>query len=89
MNESCGDCIYFEDKRCTDKVAFCAMTKGPSSECCQEFKPVNGKKSGERFCVDCAHFERVLGLSFCDVAHKSGIACPAFRRKSGIAEISH
>jgi hypothetical protein len=38
--------------------------------------------------VDCAHFETVLGFSFCDVAHKPGIACPAFRKKSGIAEVT-
>jgi hypothetical protein len=64
------------------------MTKGPSSECCQEFKPITGKKEAGMFCVDCAHFEKVFGLSFCDVAHKPGIACPAFRRKSSVAEVT-
>jgi hypothetical protein len=91
LNASCSDCVYFEDQQCIDKVAFCAMTRGPSSDCCQEFKPLNPKKDGglgNRFCVDCTHFERILGFSFCSVAHKPGIACPAFRKKRGVAEVT-
>jgi len=85
MNESCRDCVHFEDRRCIDKVAFCAMLHGPASVCCLEFKPRNGEideiNLNDRFCVDCAHYEDILGISICSRAHKSGIACPAFRRK--------
>jgi hypothetical protein len=92
MNEACRDCVDFEDRRCIDKVAFCAMLHGPSSVCCQEFKPRNGKidanNLNRRFCVDCAHYEDILGISICSKAHRPGIACPAFRRKSEALEIT-
>ncbi len=84
MNESCRDCVNFEDHRCIDKVAFCAMHHGPSV-CCQEFKPRDGIDPDNlyhRFCVDCSHYEDILGISICSRAHRPGIACPAFRRKS-------
>ena len=88
MNDSCKDCVYFEDRRCIDKLAFCAMLHGPSSVCCQEFKPRNGKIDeidfNHRFCVDCTHYEDILGISICSRAHRPGIACPAFRRNEAM-----
>jgi hypothetical protein len=92
MNESCRDCVYFEDRRCIDKVAFCAMLHGPSSVCCQEFKPRKERNDeinfNNKFCVDCAHYENILGISICSRAHMPGIACPAFRRKIDAMEIT-
>jgi len=90
MNESCRDCVNFEDRRCIDKVSFCAMLHGPSSVCCPEFKPSDRKiddNFNRRFCVDCVHYEDILGISICSKAHRPGISCPAFRRKSGALEI--
>ena len=92
MNESCGDCVYFEDRRCIDKVAFCAMLHGPSSVCCLEFEPRNKEirvnNFNNKFCVDCAHYEDILGISICSRAHRPGIACPAFRISSEALEIT-
>jgi len=86
MNESCRDCVNFEDRRCIDKVAFCAMFHGPSSVCCLEFeqgsRKIDVNNFNNRFCVDCAHYEDILGISICSRAHRPGIACSAFRRKS-------
>jgi len=91
MNDSCRDCVNFEDRRCIDKVALCAMHYGPSV-CCAEFKPRDGKIDENnfyrRFCVDCAHFEDILGIVICTRAHRPGIACPAFRSKSEAMEIT-
>ena len=92
MNESCRDCVNFEDRRCIDKVAFCAMLHGPSSVCCLEFEPRNMEiqvnNFNNKFCVDCTHYEDILGISICSRAHRPGIACPAFRRKSEAIEIT-
>jgi hypothetical protein len=61
------------------------MLHGPSSVCCLEFEPRNGKideiNFENKFCIDCAHYENILGISICSRAHRPGIACPAFRKK--------
>lgn len=92
MNENCRDCVHFEDRRCIDKVAFCAMLHGPALVCCLEFEPRYGEideiNLNNRFCVECTHYEDILGISICSRAHKPGIACPAFRRKNESMEIT-
>ena len=92
MNENCRNCVHFEDRRCIDKVAFCAMLHGPALVCCLEFEPRYGEideiNLNNRFCVECAHYEDILGISICSRAHKPGIACPAFRRKNESMEIT-
>lgn len=87
MSESCRECAYFENKECIDKVSFTAKLNGPSAEGCREFEPKNSQKTpGSVFCVDCIHFENMLGLTICSRAHKHGIACPAFKRRKTAEE---
>jgi hypothetical protein len=83
MSESCQECAYFESKECMDKVAFTAKLNGPSAGGCSEFEPKNNQKTSKNtFCIDCIHFENMLGWTICSRAHKHGIACPAFKRKA-------
>jgi hypothetical protein len=89
--ESCRDCANFEDRRCEEGVALCAMHHGPSV-CCPEFKPRNEKIDEEnpydRFCLNCANFEAVEGIPICARDHRPGIACGAFRRKNEVIEVT-
>ncbi len=79
---SCRDCANFEDRRCKEGIALCAMHHGPSVSC-PEFKPRNGKKlsqeSNDMFCLNCANYENVGGIPICARDHRPGVACAAFR----------
>ncbi len=90
-NESCRDCMNFEDRRDIEKVALCANHHGPSV-CCPEFKPRNKEidetKSYNRFCLNCANFEYIDGIPICARDHRPGIACAAFRKRSEAVEIT-
>ncbi len=59
------------------------MHHGPSVSCL-EFKS-RKKKMGmsDMFCLNCIHYENVEGISICDKDHRPGVACGAFRAKSG------
>jgi hypothetical protein len=56
---------------------------------CQEFKPRNGtvdaNRSRDRFCVNCANFEEIDGVSICARDHRPGIACGGFNRREDMA----
>jgi hypothetical protein len=90
-NDSCRDCENFEDRRCIEGVALCAMHHGPSV-CCPEFKPsdkrIHPDNSYDRFCLNCANYENVDGTSICARDHRPGIACAAFRSKSEVIVVT-
>lgn len=83
-NYSCRDCVNFEDRRCIEGVALCAMHHGPSV-CCLEFKPrdktIDTNNSYALFCLNCSNYENIDGVSICARDHRPGIACAAFRKK--------
>jgi hypothetical protein len=88
--ESCRDCANFEERRDIEKVALCAMHRGPSV-CCPEFKPrdkeIDETKPYNRFCLNCANFEDIYGIPICARDHRPGVACAAFKRKNVEKEI--
>ncbi len=90
-NESCRDCANFEDRRCIERVALCAVHYGPSV-CYPEFKPRNERVDGDnphdRFCLNCANFENVDGIPICARDHRPGMACASFRRKNEEIEVT-